>query len=733
MKPLLHGVGKHSGRTLAAFLGAVGHILPLMDDEYAPFCFKEIMPVLAREFRTQDDEMRRVVLHVLQQSVSSEGVTREFVMENVVPEFFEAFWVRRMAMHQRDARQLTDTTRALARLIGTGEVLDRLVDDLKDELEPYRRMVMECISKVLNELGADGISERLEATLVDGVVFAFQEQGGPGQGTEEGGSGSWKFSPSEVILRGFATVMEVLGDRARPYVPQIKQVIVWRLDNKSATVRSQAAALVARLAEHLVACQEEDVVAHLGQILYECLGEEFPEALASVLRGLAAVVDFVSPEKLKPPVEELLPRATPILKNRHQAVQEAIVGLIGSVAQRGARKVPEKEWMRVSYDLLEFLTARKRQIRQATVHALGHIAVAIGSQDVLHILMNNLRVPDRTNRVSTTVAMAVVADKAGPYTVIPALMNEYRTPDLNVQNGVLKALSFMFTYVGEQARDYVYAVAPLLQNALMDRDRVHRQTACATVKHLALGCQGAACEDALIHLLNYSMPNMFETHSHSVQAVFEALEALRVSLGAGRIMQYCLQGLFHPARRVREAFWKLYNNLYVYSSGTLTPFYPRIADERRSDIRRALRHERWLERRATRDLLGISEQVAVAKGGGHVELGVVPARAGRGGGGGLGVVEAEAEVDGVGLALMDADEGCALPWVPRSAPGRDAGVPGGGPASEHSSAGGAVQGLSSQMGDGNEDQDEDEDEVDDGEEEDAVIRLYSHSYMDLIL
>jgi len=104
MKPLLQGVGRHSGRTLSAFMSAIGYIIPLMDEEFAPFCFKEIMPVLAREFRTQEDEMRRVVLRVLQQCVAADGVTREFVMENVIPEFFEAFWVRRMAMHRRDAR-----------------------------------------------------------------------------------------------------------------------------------------------------------------------------------------------------------------------------------------------------------------------------------------------------------------------------------------------------------------------------------------------------------------------------------------------------------------------------------------------------------------------------------------------------------------------------------------------------------------------------------------------------
>ena len=61
---------------------------------------------------------------------------------------------------------------------------------------------------------------------------------------------------------------------------------------------------------------------------------------------------------------------------------------------------------------------------------------------------------------------------------------------MNVQNGVLKALSFMFEYIGEMGKDYCYAVVPLLEDALMSRDHVHRQTACAVVKHMALGVAG---------------------------------------------------------------------------------------------------------------------------------------------------------------------------------------------------------------------------------------------------
>ena len=62
-----------------------------------------------------------------------------------------------------------------------------------------------------------------------------------------------------------------------------------------------------------------------------------------------------------------------------------------------------------------------------------------------------------------------------------------QVPELNVQNGVLKALSFLFEYIGEMGKDYIYAVSPLLEDALMDRDLVHRQTAASVVQHMSMG------------------------------------------------------------------------------------------------------------------------------------------------------------------------------------------------------------------------------------------------------
>ncbi|GAB4850048.1 Splicing factor 3B subunit 1 [Ancistrocladus abbreviatus] len=567
LKPLWKGIRSHRGKVLAAFLKAIGFIIPLMDAIYASYYTKEVMVILIREFQSPDEEMKKIVLKVVKQCVSTEGVEADYIRNDILPEFFKNFWVRRMALDRRNYKQLVETTVEMANKVGVADIVGRIVEDLKDESEPYRRMVMETIEKVVTNLGASDIDTRLEELLIDGILYAFQEQ---------------TSDDANVMLNGFGAVVNSLGQRVKPYLPQICGTIKWRLNNKSAKVRQQAADLISRIAVVMKQCGEEQLMGHLGVVLYEYLGEEYPEVLGSILGALKAIVNVIGMTKMTPPIKDLLPRLTPILKNRHEKVQENCIDLVGRIADRGAEFVPAREWMRICFELLEMLKAHKKGIRRATVNTFGYIAKAIGPQDVLATLLNNLKVQERQNRVCTTVAIAIVAETCSPFTVLPALMNEYRVPELNVQNGVLKSLSFLFEYIGEMGKDYIYAVTPLLEDALMDRDLVHRQTAASAVKHMALGVAGLGCEDALVHLLNYVWPNIFETSPHVINAVMEAIEGMRVALGAAAVLNYCLQGLFHPARKVREVYWKIYNSLYIGAQDALVAAYPALEDEEKN-------------------------------------------------------------------------------------------------------------------------------------------------------
>ncbi|XGW14774.1 hypothetical protein V3C99_000779 [Haemonchus contortus] len=562
LKPLWKGIRMHRGKGLAAFLKAIGYLIPLMDAEYASYYTKEVMLILIREFASPDEEMKKIVLKVVKQCCATDGVEAPYIRDEILPHFFKAFWTQRMAMDRRNYRQLVDTTVEMAQKVGSAEMIARIVDDLKDENEQYRKMVMETVENIVALQGANEIDSRLEEQLIDGILYAFQEQ------TQE----------DAVMLDGFGTVCKGLGRRTKPYLPQICGTILWRLNNKSAKVRQQAADLIARVAPVMHICEEEKLMGHLGVVLYEYLGEEYPEVLGSILGALKSICNVIGMTKMTPPIKDLLPRLTPILKNRHEKVQENCIDLVGAIADRGSEFVSAREWMRICFELLELLKAHKKSIRRAAINTFGFIAKAIGPHDVLATLLNNLKVQERQLRVCTTVAIAIVAETCAPFTVLPAIMNEYRVPEMNVQNGVLKALSFMFEYIGEMAKDYIYAVTPLLVDAMMERDQVHRQIAIDAVAHLSLGVYGFGCEDALLHLLNYVWPNMLENSPHLIQRYIFACEGMRVSLGPIKVLQYCLQALWHPARKVREPVWKVYNNLILGSQDALVAGYPRIED-----------------------------------------------------------------------------------------------------------------------------------------------------------
>lgn len=80
-----------------------------------------------------------------------------------------------------------------------------------------------------------------------------------------------------------------------------------------------------------------------------------------------------------------------------------------------------------------------------------------------------------------------------------------------------------------------------MQDALADRDLVHRQTAATVVQHLALGVAGLSCEDALTHLLNFVWPNVFEESPHLINGVMGAIDGCRLALGPCAVLHYTLQ------------------------------------------------------------------------------------------------------------------------------------------------------------------------------------------------
>lgn len=64
LKPLWKGIKQQRGKALAAFLKAVGFIIPLMDAMYANYYTREVMVVVVREFNTPDEDLKKIILKV---------------------------------------------------------------------------------------------------------------------------------------------------------------------------------------------------------------------------------------------------------------------------------------------------------------------------------------------------------------------------------------------------------------------------------------------------------------------------------------------------------------------------------------------------------------------------------------------------------------------------------------------------------------------------------------------
>ena len=70
------------------------------------------------------------------------------------------------------------------------------------------------------------------------------------------------------------------------------------------------------------------------------------------------------------------------------------------------------------------------------------------------------------------------------------------------------------------------------------------------------------------------------------------LELLESKYGYLRIMSlFYFQGLFHPARKVRDVYWKIYNTLYIGAQDSLVAGYPRVPnDEKNQYVRYELEY-----------------------------------------------------------------------------------------------------------------------------------------------
>jgi splicing factor 3B subunit 1 len=138
--------------------------------------------------------------------VSSEGVPVPYVKNEIIPEFLANFWERRNAIDKKNYKQLIETTVEIAMKVEGAYIIKKIVNYLKDESESYRKIVMETIEKIVSLKGVADFDVDLEKKLIDGILFAFQEQAS---------------EDTQTVLNAFGTIVNCLGSRTKNYIPRI--------------------------------------------------------------------------------------------------------------------------------------------------------------------------------------------------------------------------------------------------------------------------------------------------------------------------------------------------------------------------------------------------------------------------------------------------------------------------------------------------------------------------------
>ncbi|CCW62243.1 unnamed protein product [Phytomonas sp. EM1] len=574
---------KGMGISNAPYLKAFGALVPLMAPYDAEARTSAMMPTLVNQFNTPEAEYRRVLLQVVRNCVSADGVTAAFIREVILEPFFEGFWqVRQVAADRKTSAILIDTTVQLSRKLGSVDILLKLVRDMKDENEHYQRMVITAVRCVVEAAGTAAAEDSLVAFLLDGAIAAVRQD---------------EVGTNRVVSAGLAAICNSLGPRLRPYLKQLFDLINRRRESREGPVRAQAAGLIASIAHAVVLAEGVIFLQDVGRSLYERLEDDNAHALSANLRATRALLHELGSRSYKPSVRELLKKMTFVIKNRYNIVQQNAIALIEDIATHHEDDVEAIHLYELATKgLFELLDAERRETRRACTRTFGIIARVIRPFAIILELVDQLSQDKRKIRVCTAVALASIAKECGPFTVIPYLLNEYKLSEgkqvaVIVQHAILKAVRYIFQSIGPAGRDYVHALIPLLERSLTETSIQMRRMAVEACQAVIFSVAGQNdFEDVAIHFLNFIHPNIVELISKNetqisgerlkmVTAVVSYYEAARLVLGSGRLLQYLLQGLFHPAKKVRDIYRRTYNMIYMGSPEGLVPYYPRLSHD----------------------------------------------------------------------------------------------------------------------------------------------------------
>lgn len=309
---------------------------------------------------------------------------------------------------------------------------------------------------------------------------------------------------------------------------------------------------------------------YYGNILFENINDEDQVVLGFVLEAMYSVYNSY---RFKPAFE-LIPSILPILRSRDAKVVEGGILLLHTVCVNSldeCERIGPREWIRISYELVDSLTSWNRKTRRRAIESLGLISRMVGPQEVLNILIDNLESPDKHQRLGASLGIAVVGEYNELFSILPTLLSDYSVPNVLVQQGILRAMGHIFQRTSPVSSEYIYSVLPVVEDAMMDEDPGYRNLGLVLVKHMVLGYRVPRVDQELVvHLLNLVWPNILDFTPTIRHSFDECVESFATVLSSQMLYKYVLRGLFHPARAVRERYNDVFEIMKHYDSTSLS-------------------------------------------------------------------------------------------------------------------------------------------------------------------
>mmetsp|Transcript_7544 Transcript_7544/g.10645 ORF Transcript_7544/g.10645 Transcript_7544/m.10645 type:complete len:799 (+) Transcript_7544:63-2459(+) len=461
---LWKGIKISKNKTFAAFLNAISSIIRLMDTKSKYYYLNEIMGILKLELNNPDLIIKKTLLKIIKFLSSSKKIHLKIFTKEVYKPFFSSFLNKKILKDKYLLKEVKQTTELLAVKVGPNMVISDLLEYYKSNDKTLNSFTVEILYLILtNKNHTSLLNENIKRQLFEHSLLLLKMNYIDEQGN---------FSKLLCLQINF------FFNLALNSFNKIAASLKNKLTSINPDIRKQASEIISHLD---ILRNKEEFKIYSDKfliILFESMNEENQEVLAVLLNAFKKLYDCHDFTRINPTPKILMAKIIPILKCSNVSVKFNTIELINIIARKAGLYITPKEWMRIGFDLLEIFKAKKKSVRRIAINTFGQISKIIGPIDLMTGLISNLKVQDRHIRICTTVAMAVISESCSPFTTLPYLMKEYQDGDTNIENGVLKALAFIFEYIGEISEDYVYGISSLIEKAMTHSNLVHRQICC---------------------------------------------------------------------------------------------------------------------------------------------------------------------------------------------------------------------------------------------------------------